>query len=986
MSKFAEIVNLQKGEEKGVIYLTVYSFFIGAALSFYLSSATTLFLDVFSRDFIPISFIAAGVLVLIIGKLMNYLLKNLNFSKSIPLGLLILLVSILIFLVIFKINESLVIVFILYAWIRVFSYIHSVVFWSLAGRLFSLRQAKRLFSLISGGEVVASIIGFFSVPILVKFIETSDLLFISGVFLVLAFAFMIVIVRNFKGQLEVKKQKKQIDDSEEVKLFGNKYFKLIFWIAFVPIFAQFFVEFIFQAQAKVEFPNKEELTSFIGIFFGFSSIVEFSLKTFFSGRMLSKYGEKFGLIAFPAVLAFSFLLASILGIFWGPMGMFFSFVAMGRLFTRAVRTSFNDPATQILFQPIPPNKRAILQNKIESGPKAYASIVSGLFLLGFSLIPKMSLALFSVMLFVITLIWIRLANNVFKEYKLQIQDYLSKTTNTSQKSFLRFFIQIFEKLFSKDNTIFSANLVTQFFPYNVKKIIADEELDKKYKLSQTAEMADSKNSEERVIAAKNIANFNIYKVERLFFRLLNDEDFSVRNQAIISAGRTKDKALFDKIIDNFKIKNYRKTAINAILNIGEPIVPKLIKTFYSNEYSTGLQLEIVDTLSQIKCNQSVLFLRNLINYPVKVVREHSITALAKQDYEATKIESVLISSFLEEEIRQFVYLNVSIYDLSSLDKSDFLYVELQEVLQDKKQFIFDILSVLYNRKAIELIRNNLIDGDAEKQGFAIEIADNVFSELHKELLLPILEGVSNYELLRRYRHFFAQENLKVYDRIIDLINAELKTTGVFVKMQAIKKLVDYNNEKTIQVLTSVIVSPIDIISETAAFTLFLINEVEFLKSVEKFKFKKERLIKLEKTIKQESGMSELLIFEKLQLLKSLTNFSKLGNYDLYLVAKDSKKIVIKPDEVLELNKKDNTTVYIIISGILTQDNGMEYDSGSIISSLFVNYNNNKFVAIEPVMMFKVPLFVVNYLFTKNIEFTESVFNKIIDQEKALVNN
>jgi len=392
-----KVLNLEKGEGALVALPIIYSFFAGASLAFFVTSSTSLFLNIFERDMLSIAFIAAGVIVWLVGQVFSKIQKSVSFTKSLTSGVAFLLVSILIFTAFFIGSKPLIIIFIIYAWVRVFAFIHAVTFWGMAGRLFSLRQGKRLFGLISGGEVVASILSFFSVPFLLKIVSTEDLLFISGINLLIGFFIMLLIVKKFKERLSgtqsVKNNTEVQKSLKKTSFLQNRYYKLFFVVAFIPIFAQFFVDFIFQAQAKLEYPEKESLTAFVGVFFGISSVVEFFLKTFISGRLLSRYGMRFGLVAFPIVLAFSFVLATSFGLLYGAASLFFSFVALGRLFTRAVRTSFNDPATQILYQPLPPEERIAFQNKVESGPKAYASIVAGILLFLFAKIPGFSLVL-----------------------------------------------------------------------------------------------------------------------------------------------------------------------------------------------------------------------------------------------------------------------------------------------------------------------------------------------------------------------------------------------------------------------------------------------------------------------------------------------------------------------------------------------------------------------------------------------------------------
>ncbi len=976
MKKIAKILNISEKEAKAVVMLLVYSFFVGVALAYFVTSSTSLFLNIFERKYLPIAFIVAGVLVWLVGKLMNYSFRRFTLSKSIPLGIFLLLSTVLILLAFLYFTHSFVVIFLLYAWIRVFAYLHAVVFWSLSGRLFSIRQAKKVFGLITGGEVFASILSFFSVPFLLKILQTSEILLISGIFLTLGFFFMLLIVSSFKQNLEVKKEQKKVE-TKKINLFETKYFKMLFWMAFIPIFAQFFVDFIFQAQAKVEFPDREALTAFVGLFFGVSAIVEFTLKTFISGRVLYKYGIKVGLLAFPLVLGISFFLASVLGVFYGTVGLFFSMVAIGRLFTRAVRTSFNDPSNQILYQPIPPSLRVFVQNKIESGPKAYASILAGVTLLIISQIPGVSLVVFAIVLFIITVIWAKLALNTYQLYKSQVQNYLSKTTARTNKSYAQILIKI-KHIITGENKKISEKLARLYLPYNF-----DYGDKSKYKLSELVEMSYSKDVRERIIAADKLANFSYYKVEKLYARLLNDEDFEVRNTAIIAAGRMKDKGLFNKIIDNFKLKKYRRSAINAILNIGEPIVPDLIRTFNAFEYDTDMQIAVIDTLAFIKSHRVTDFFRTLLNYPVKLIREQTIAALAKMDYEANKTEQILIQPFLEDEIKDFVYVSASLTDLQSFGSDDFLVQTLEKLLLEKKHHIFDILAILYSRNAVDLIRNNLLSENDENKGFAIEIADNVLSELHKMLLLPIFEGATNLEVVRRYKYIFPQEVYSVFGRIVDLINAPVKTTGIFVKVEAIRKLQKYKNENTFTVLNSAIVSPVSIIAETAAYTLFMLDRDVFDKTAEMLKNKNKTLERVRKNLENFENQQKFLLLEKISLLKGIEQLKFLDDNWLYNLALNSVEIVHIIGTKTNFDDFDITDVLLIVTGKLHNDNGIEFEQGDFVVKYFFEMKNIDFDVVEPTILFKIPLFILDTIFMQNIDFAELFLNSIIKKSELL---
>ena len=970
MINLSKILNLKEGEGKIIIFPMIYSFFIGASIAFFVTSSTSLFLSSFEREYLPISFIAAGILVWIIGKLLKQLQDKLEFSKSLPAGLSFLLITVIVLLVLYKLFENVIIIFVLYAWIRVFAYIHAVTFWSLAGRLFSLRQAKRVFGLITGGEVFASIISFFSVPILLKFIQTSDLLLISGAFLAFGFLFLLFIVKRFNIELSVKKAVKKVEKKEQINFSKSRYFKLFFLIAFIPIFAQFFVDFIFQAQAKIEFPDREKLTAFVGVFFGLSSIVEFVLKTFISGRLLSQYGVKLGLIAFPVVLLISFLLASVFGLFFGAAGLFFSFVTLGRLFTRAVRTSFNDPATQILYQPLPAAQRLTFQNKIESGPKAYASIVAGIILLVFAQIPNVSLVFFAAFLLGVTAFWLKLSIETFKEYKIKIRSVLKITKQENELSVRE---KIFQFLKSKKEKSYGVG----FFMNVINKKNIPEKKD--YKLKELVKFANSNNPEDRIIATQNLTRFSIYKTEKLFIKLLTDDDYDVRSLAIKTVGESKQKELFDYLLNNIKLNDYQEAVSQAILRIGNYILPDVIRMFSSLDYDTNLQLKIIDLFKETKTEIAIEFLRKLMNYPNRLIKEKALQALAYMNYNVTKQEAIKINLLLEEKINAFVYLAASILDLKKSDKLKLIVEELENKKQRQKGNVFVILSVLYDKNAIDLIKNNLDTGDENSKGFALEVADTVISDIQKDLLLPLFESETNLEIVRRYRFDFPQEKLSIEKRIIDIVNADIATIGILVKGETIKQLVNYQNSEIINVLKTNMMHPIEYLREIAGFLLFQMDVEAFNDIVYKNQFKKKFLKYLSDKINMVSKGGNMLIYEKIDVLKTLSPFDNLDFLQLFLLATESSEKAISQGEKLLLEFDNYKDIYIVIAGQFFDGHNNYYQGDIFTPYLCPEKKISQFEAIEPSLILKTPLYNLNSVILNNYNFAKKIIINTLDK-------
>jgi len=880
--KILKLLNLREGEGSYIALPMLYSFFAGASLAFFVTAATATFLLDFSREMLPLSFVAAGVFIILTGKGYTFIQKKSTFTGSLLAGQFFLVISVLVLLGIFIVTGSTWTVFILYAWIRIFAYLQGMSFWGLAGRLFSLRQGKRIFGLIAAGEVVATMISFFSVPLLLNSLQTEDLFYISLLMLLCAAIVMTVIAKKFKTQLNDSKQEKVKQTKKEEpkkKIDKKKYLALFAAIAFLPVFAQFFVDFIFQIQAKAEYPSKESLAAFVGIFFGISSIAEFVLKTFFSGRMMNKYGIKFGLSAFPVMLLISILPAAILGTIFGPIGWFFPIIALGRLFTRAVRTSFNDPATQILYQPLPKTERVLFQNKIESGPKAYASIAAGLLLYILVNIEGFSLVHFSYLLLAVIIVWLKTSDNIFIEYKKLLQAILKEaaTKKLNKKGIGISILEVLQPLLSTNTqNKHRLNTLRKLFPFIIAKYLYKNDkgvMPEILTLEDATKFAKSENPKERVIAAQVLPYIQRIKARNLLIDLLSDPEESVCREAIIAAGISGKQDYLSQLLYLSEEARYRQLVFKALVEIGKGADSTLEQHFKKAFEKPDIQMMILSVMGTLNDKKSTNFLRSQITNHSKRVAEKATEILSGTGYRCTLLETPFFSEFLELELRSYTYLASCYTDISNkVDAKPFLNI-LRSEMKRKRNKIFQNLSVLYNPAAITAIQEVLNSSDANAKGFALEIADMEINEKHKNLIAPILDNLSPNDILTRYAEDFPQENLTPVERLQDIIYSGNSVTSLFLKNAAILLLINFEENDGKETLVTTLLHPNKLVSKNAAFVLHFKNKNYYFEQAENLKIKNYKIpeeILENKTITREEALKEIL---KISLINSHPLFS-----------------------------------------------------------------------------------------------------------------
>ena len=190
---FTKILNIRREEFKPVFLMMIFSFFIGLSLTFYFTASNAIFLKHFPPRMIPISFIASGIIVYLAWWLFSKIDKKASLSLQVTIKFIFVFLSVLAISIGVWASDSKWLAFILYTWVRVMVYITLVNFWGLAGRLFNIRQGKRIFGLISVGEVVSIIIGYISIPFILKVVKVSDVLFLASGSLFICVVVVIII-------------------------------------------------------------------------------------------------------------------------------------------------------------------------------------------------------------------------------------------------------------------------------------------------------------------------------------------------------------------------------------------------------------------------------------------------------------------------------------------------------------------------------------------------------------------------------------------------------------------------------------------------------------------------------------------------------------------------------------------------------------------------------------------------------------------------
>ena len=454
------------GEDKQMLLLLGKGFFMGIMLATYKVCAETLFISVIGERLLSEAFFITGALGILFTMIFVFLQKKINFSSLVTSMIFIIFLLIVGSRVTFHMNDYQIndtyekLVFALFIMVGPIFSVTLLGFWGIFGRIFDLKQQKRIIGGIDTGQLFATLIAFFSVPLLTRTIinETHDLLLVSSVAAVGVFGFTILLSINFNLDRVTKVPKDtKIAKVTYLDLFKNKYLRLLSIFLIFSMGASVFANYTFitsietwfklddDTMTAVEMENQKLLLSdFLSFFNGAIIILSFIIQSFINDFIIGKFGLKIALMTMPFILAIFTIGAIISGYIFtydirtDEYILFFLFTASAKLLTDSLKDALENPAFKLFFLPIEIQNRFDIQTRIEGVVNELAKLSAGAMQLGLGLLAFFELIHYSYFILAMAGMVVWLSSKLFTQYKVTLkktlQNQRDKLKNTGKKN------------------------------------------------------------------------------------------------------------------------------------------------------------------------------------------------------------------------------------------------------------------------------------------------------------------------------------------------------------------------------------------------------------------------------------------------------------------------------------------------------------------------------------------------------------------------
>jgi ATP/ADP translocase len=905
------LLGIEPGEESMIIMLLTQSVFLGIFLGSFDISAHSLFLSVFDEKMMARGYVVSGLAGIILTIVYTYFQTSILFRKfsTANFGFVTILTTFLwILLLMIPAHWVVFLVFIMFGPLNILALLG---FWGTASRLFTLRQGKRLFSLVDSGLVVGGIISCYAIPVLLSLnFRAHNILLISAVAVLIATILQMIIGSKFFIS-QTKASGEDTEPGETKSILGlikeNSYIRILGIFIALSVMTAFFVQYSFMAVTREQYPAEADMARFLGIFTGSMLIFTLLVKLTVFAYLIRNYGLRTCLALSPVLIAGFTIVAVVIGTLMGftpatnGFLLFFMILALSRLFSKSLKDSIESPSFKVIYLTFDEKTRYTVQSGMDGTVNEIAALTSGLILAGLGILDFIKLIHFSIVLIAITSLWIFVAFKVYSEYRKSIrkalesgsqdnapsQDQLEKSGNkgrfiselTFRENYFDLISGDYKSLDKYPGTWFLARILDNadfrkdisLLPH-VKKIASDqgkvrEIRERAASISESLEYlyCSVNEKDDRTAFSKKLLADSRQPQTTQILRLLRDNSDESKGIGIMLIGKFRIKEMIQEVCECLNYPKLRLQAKNVLRHFGNDATDQLQRYYMVTSGNTETSKAILRILSEGGNNTNSMFLFSRLWSNSRQVKEVALKLLSDSDFTSPFNEKDHIHQLISDIIGIIVW-NLSAGICLEKNKEEILLQTLNKDTARWNQFLFDLLAVTYDSGSVSRIRENLASNTVEGVNYALEMIDIVIDESIKPKIIPLLDVIPSEAKVKILFQFYLGE-IPDYPKLIDdILNRDYNLLGIWIRACALRNISSIDSEILAQSVIALLFSPEPILKEESA-KLIARSGSDIYSSVSG-RIDAKLKDRIEMFINNEMAAEELL-YEKVRFLSSI---------------------------------------------------------------------------------------------------------------------
>lgn len=968
-SRILTALNIRKGEERTVFFMLAQYFFMGAAILFVQSASFALFFTAWDATAMPYVYVGIAVIVSSITAIFLKISERTSLARFLILCILFLLFGTIALRIGLALTSSKWLMLILPIWSQTLSNISITAFWILAGNIFDVRQGKRIFGLMNAGSWLAYVVmGPFTTPI-VNAIGTENLYVVIALCLLISLALQQVTLNsNPRTYAKSESTDGEIQKASILHYLRNKYIFLIFALITTWRISYFVLDNIFYDRAALQYPSTAELAGFIGGFYAVVGLLGFITDMFLTGRIISRFGLRAGLLATPALTIFFMAMFALTGTLAPNFVLVLFWLAMAGKFTNeGVGFSLDQSASALLYQPIAEKDRIRAQTITEGIVQPLAIGTAGGLLLLFNTILKFNVIQLSYIYLFAGAAWVGICIALIRAYPNALTDALHKrrfgdkgipladfasmeiinsALKSTRASEVLYALELLEKSGSETFADTLKIQLTSTYPEvrlyavqsieRLKVVTALPEVETVMKTDTDANireaaacawvslstdiktslnllnkinphiqrgaligllrsrtlsevpaayqrlqaLAGSDKINERLEAARLIAEISNPEINEILLPLLQDENLDVKKSALRAAVKTRHQNIYPAVIIALGLPQTRSLAFSALVAGREIALPEIINGIKNETLHRRIHLRLVRACSHIK-GDAIAVLKSWINHRNVSLRSKVLTALYDCKYQPEGESARRVQDQTEVELKRAAWLLSCLSELQESAQTEAIIRALKDDVNETRNRLFYLFGFIYDTRAVHRAHQAILRKDVNRTAYAIEVMDATLSQTHKSAFIPLLEDFSAQERLQKMGTQYKQKPVRA-GQIIDLLTNKAAHENPWLVANAIEIARNFGIAESVEIISSLAGS----------------NE--------------SLIVRMAKQKKTEKNM--LSTVERVIILKSLSMFADTPDEALAELADLLHEVEVQPGETIVTKGEAGDSLYIIVQG------------------------------------------------------------------------
>ncbi len=438
--------------------------------------------------------------------------------------------------------------------------------------------------------------------------------------------------------------------------------------------------------------------------------------------------------------------------------------------------------------------------------------------------------------------------NLCGPIEVMVHDQDQQLTTAAFRYLLKHFqqdtIELFDKYLSvDDNTIANAALIGLSMELRNKKVLQDRfslELRIENAILQLSQMdSELEKTYKTQAILEAIGNAKVEKFYGLLHTYLLSGVNQTVNTAIRAASKTFDRQFIDVIISRLSAKETRKSAMEALVFYGEPIIDILYEvirqeTIALDDAHYGIM--VIEKFASQKAVNTLIKLTSDTEHTVKIAAIEALKHL-KWKYSHLKIKDRFIVDKILDECELYqntlsvIHTQIVLQYKKNPDKPETkeenvarnsLIQLLEQRLDRQLQRIFQFLGIKYPPQDVDPILNAILKGKEEQRIHAIEFLDNILDMQLKKELIPVAESMVQEGVI-------SEENLKNLNVKVlsesESYMALLKRKDIKLKLAVLYLIEKTKDPKFTPILQKVSEDPNEKVSRKSAEILYNFNNI-----------------------------------------------------------------------------------------------------------------------------------------------------------------